>query len=541
MKKIFSLAICILLVASVAVSLCACARDELDSERLVVYNCADYIYDTELKDFQAYYQQMTGKKIDITYVTYDTNETMLTKVLNGDSKVDVVCPSEYAIQKLLEHDYLVELNYFDQQKYVQSMQLAKDADYVHYADYVDKNVMDKVKATFDGINVNGKVVNMSNYIVPYMYGTLGILYNKYAFMEWGIYDEQILNDANWGILFNQKSNGSVLCEQLQGGILMKDSIRDSYAATVFYLLQRGALDGLTCQDKNNPHYGQYYTDLTINELINAVDEQLIELCKQALTEQKDQLFGYEVDFGKDDLLKGNAFVDLAWSGDAMYAVEESWNDELEDYELAYYVPHTAGNLWIDSWVVPKCYNKQHDTAVKLFINFMNKPEIAAKNMLEIGYTSAVNAQVIRNDQDARKVLASGYNVYAEGNLEDEDGNPLDVQDADFDSWDSFASYFFDNGDFDDAIDHSNWRYPFEIDESQHYDRSLSSLGVMRDFGVNNKLVVTMWNYARSAGISTLPLLAWTVALIALAVGVVVLVVKLKDLQRRKVKVSTDSK
>ena len=61
------------------------------------------------------------------------------------------------------------------------------------------------------------------------------------------------------------------------------------------------------------------------ELINCVDDNTIELCKQALTEQKDQLFGYEVDFGKDDLLKGNAIVDLAWSGDAIYAVEESWH------------------------------------------------------------------------------------------------------------------------------------------------------------------------------------------------------------------------
>ena len=54
------------------------------------------------------------KNRKVTYTTFDTNETMITKITKGDSKVDVICPSEYAIQKLLEMDYLIPLNYFSE-------------------------------------------------------------------------------------------------------------------------------------------------------------------------------------------------------------------------------------------------------------------------------------------------------------------------------------------------------------------------------------------------------------------------------------------
>ena len=76
-------------------------------DRLVIYNWEDYI-DTEkdeetgkrlLDEFADYYQQMTGRALSITYTTFDTNETMMTKVLKGDANVDLICPSEYAIEE----------------------------------------------------------------------------------------------------------------------------------------------------------------------------------------------------------------------------------------------------------------------------------------------------------------------------------------------------------------------------------------------------------------------------------------------------------
>ncbi len=523
--------ICLLVVLVMAFSvLTGCVQTD-DTDNLVIYNWADYIYDYE-EDFKSYYKQMTGKNVEITYVTFDTNETMLTKITKGDSNVDVICPSEYAIQQLIEKDLLVELNYADQKEFTKGISFVEGANYVHNFDKLDSNVVNKIDQAFGSVanKVTGQNVAMLDYMVPYMYGTLGILYNRYAFVEAGIlslnddgsYDSALMNQANWGVLFNDNGNGGLLSESLCGNILMKDSIRDSYAATVFYLLESGVLDSLVVEDSSSAYHGKHYSEIPTSVLINMVDENLIEACKVALSEQKQQLFGYEVDFGKDDLLMGNAIVDLAWSGDALYAYEESWNDNLGeegDYELAYYVPHTTGNIWFDGWVVPKGYNPKNLDAIKLFINFMNDPYSSAANMYAIGYTSAVSPDAVMADEDALGYLAEGYLVY--GYAKDDDGNLLPADDCDFADIEEFKDYFFY---MVDPVDNSNWRYPFVFGHEQNeaFPRNIDTLGVMRDFGNKNKDVVVMWNYVRSAAVSSWQLLLWTLAVVALTLGVIAL-------------------
>ena len=536
MKKFVSLLACVLLLVFAVAAFAACNPSGEQTDELVVYNWADYIYDYE-EDFEAYYKQATGKNIKITYVTFDTNETMLTRLTQGDSNVDVVCPSEYAIQKLIESNMLVPLNYFDEDLYTASFGDAVDG-YEHNSGNVERGIIDKVSDAFGDLVIKdtGEHVSMVDYFVPYMYGTLGILYNKYAFMELDIYDADKMNKANWGILFNDDGEGNILSGGLTGNILMKDSIRDSYAATIFYMLESGRLNGLVNED------GVPYTELSAGELINAVDDTLLAIVRDVLTEQKEQLFGYEVDFGKDDLLQGNAIVDLAWSGDALYAVEESWDDSLGedgDYELAYYVPHTAGNVWFDGWVVPKTYNPDHLTAIKLFINFLNTPGAAAQNFMTIGYTPAISPDVLQNSDEARSVLSEGYLVYDDSwDLKDGDGNALAQEDCDYASWEEFVDYFFG---YVDEIDGSNWRYPFVSGElNKDNDRNVDTLGVMRDFGSKNKDVVTAWNYARSAGTSALPLLGWTALAVAVAVGALYLVILTKRLLAQRVKLPQES-
>ena len=139
MRKILPIFLCVVLLLSVAVSAAACKPDATPTDELVVYNWADYIYDYK-DDFYAYYKALTGRNIKVTYVTFDTNETMLAKIMQGDAKVDVICPSEYAIQKLLEKDLLLPLNYFDEDKYVADMQV-DSAKYVHNGGNVDRNVL----------------------------------------------------------------------------------------------------------------------------------------------------------------------------------------------------------------------------------------------------------------------------------------------------------------------------------------------------------------------------------------------------------------
>lgn len=553
MKKIFSLILVFCIMLGCSVSLTSCSQTESTVDKLVVYNWSDYIYDYE-DDFKQYYKSITGRDINVTYVTFDTNETMMTKITKGDSKVDVMCPSEYTIQKLMQMDMLVPLNYFsdDVNDYLNVNSLKNKEEYVHNSSNIEEAIIEKISEGFNNLECvksNGDKynANMIDYMVPYMYGTLGILYNKYKFIELGIYDEEILNRANWGILFNDSGlvdeNGEriPLSEDLSGSILMKNSVRDTYAATLFYLVESGKLDGFTTAD------GRKYKDIPVSELINIIDDNIIEVCKEVLVDQKSELFGYEVDFGKDDLLQGNAYVDLAWSGDALYAVEESWNDDLNDgegdYELNYYIPHSSGNIWFDGWVIPKSYDKSHETAIKLFINFLNTPYVAAQNMLEIGYTSAVSSKIIEEDDEAMAALVEGYYVYAPEYYEFSENELMEANDGeyDFESIEEFKNYYFYNLNSDDEyfdeIGKANWRYPFlESDEEFEYKRTSEDLGMMRDFEGKNKDVVSLWNYVRSAGQSVFPIFCIVILSMLAVFGLVALVYYISYRRRLRVKI-----
>lgn len=465
MQKVKFIPLLLLLLLFVVFVFSACQSDS-DLDKLVIYNWADYIYDFE-DDFAEYYKEQTGRDIKITYVTFDTNETMLTRVLKGDSNIDVMCPSEYAIQKLLEADALEKLNYFTSTEFENS-------------GFVEREIINRVDEAFEGFKVNGQSTIVTDYFVPYMYGTLGILYNADVLEEEGISNED-LEEAGWGVLFNKNKDGSRFSEVLKNRIFMKDSIRDSYAAAVFYLLESGQLQNTE------------YENLSVNQLINCVDDKMIAMVKEVLIEQKQELYGYEVDFGKNELIAQNAYVDLAWSGDAMYAIEEA---ESYGVNLDYFVPSVAGNIWFDGWVMPK--TAKNKTAGKLFIDFLNSPVVAVQNMLEIGYSSAVSQEAIQSDFEAMEILMEEYEFF-------------DV--------DEFIDFYF-----------VDIRYPLMDTEKS------ATLGVMKDFGERNNAVVRMWETVRSTGITAWWLLLWTVVVLGGAVGIFVAVYFIRQRKKRYVKV-----
>ena len=121
-KRIATLIVLSLVLSAILLpTLTACnngTKGESGGDKLVIYNWEDYIdaeIDEEtgktlLDEFADYYKEKTGRALSITYTTFDTNETMMTKVLKGDAKVDLICPSEYAIEKLLTAGCLLNHN-----------------------------------------------------------------------------------------------------------------------------------------------------------------------------------------------------------------------------------------------------------------------------------------------------------------------------------------------------------------------------------------------------------------------------------------------
>ena len=109
-----------------------------------VYNWGEYIDESVLTDFE----EATGIKVN--YQMYDSNETMYSKVAAGGAEYDVVIPSDYMIARMIEEDMLEPLN-FD--------------NIPNFAD-IDPNLLNPA---YDPENL---------YSVPYMWGLLGVIYNK---------------------------------------------------------------------------------------------------------------------------------------------------------------------------------------------------------------------------------------------------------------------------------------------------------------------------------------------------------------------------
>ncbi len=476
MKKAAKLMLLIVILSVVLLPALTACNDSSEgtgsrgADRLVVYNWEEYIDTDMCDDFEAYYREITGRSIEVVYTTFDTNETMMTKVLKGDANVDLICPSEYAIEKLLLAGCLLNhrdvLSDISQQAENLGLTFEGMSSLGNGNGNIEPAVMDVIRPMFGSLeDANGNTFDMTEYMVPYFWGTLGILYNT------SVVSEDELEQYGWGVLWNVQQNS-----ELENKILMKDSVRDSYAAAVFYMYEYGLLP-------------EGYSDYTVQQLINCTDEPILKAAEKVLTEQREHISGYEVDFGKDDMVNEIVYADLAWSGDAMYAIEEGdYDEDTYTYQLGYYVPPVASNIWYDGWVIPKTVSNK--LAAMMFIDYMCQPINGARNSMEVCYSSAVAKDIIRADEETVDFLIE--NIYTS------------KDDPEYDS--AKAEKYLDDY-FNDEV-----RYP-EISDK---------LGVMRDFGSRNEDLVNMWQRAKSGGAvaaSLLYIILGLVCALALALGI----------------------
>ncbi|MFQ6865767.1 extracellular solute-binding protein [Blautia sp.] len=170
----------------------------VNSKKVVVYNWGEYLDPEVLTMFE----EETG--IDVVYEEFETNEILYPKISSGAIAYDVICPSDYMIQRMIKNDLLAEINF----------------DNIPNIKNIGKEYMDQSRQ-FDPEN---------KYSVPYCWGTVGILYNK------TMVDEPV---TSWSILWDEK---------YKDNILMQDSVRDTFGVTLKYLgysLNSTDLDELT--------------------------------------------------------------------------------------------------------------------------------------------------------------------------------------------------------------------------------------------------------------------------------------------------------
>ena len=310
-RKLFAI---ILIVLSIAIVTVACGESK---PSVNVYNWGDYI-DTEVLEM---FEDEYG--IKVVYDTYATNEDLYVKLKQGGSSFDVIFPSDYMIERMIREDLLQK---------------------------IDKNNIPNIDKVGDSF-LNLEYDQNNEYGVPYMWGTLGIIYNKTMVSE---------PLDSWADLWD---------EQYAGQIVMYNSQRDTLAVA---LIKQG------------------YS-------LNSRDLGELEKAKNELIKQKPLVYAYLGDEVKDTLVAGDAAIAVVYSGDAVAMIRD--NPDLE-----YVIPSEGTNLWFDAMVIPK--SAKDKEAAEKFINFMTRPDIAAMNAEYIGYSSPIPEAVellpedVQNDSDA---------------------------------------------------------------------------------------------------------------------------------------------
>ncbi len=326
---------------------------------LKVYNWADYIdMENVLNTFPDWYYEQTGEKVEILYQTFDINESMLTEIEKGHEDYDVICPSEYIIERMLRQGLLLPIN----------------KDFGNTPDYTT-NVAPFAVEKFQEMAPAGSDINVSDYTVGYMWGTTGVLYNtKYV---------DAADLQSWSFLTNPK---------FAGKIFMKDAFRDIYSCVVLYAYRDEIARG----------------EVTREDLVAHITPERIQRVEDTLKLAKDNIAGWEVDFGKEEMCKGNTWMNVSWSGDAQWAIDEA----AEGVELAYIVPEEGSNVWFDGWCIPKY--AVNTKAASYFINYMCMPENAILNMEEIGYVSVIASPEILDWADDEEIAETADLSYIFG-------------------------------------------------------------------------------------------------------------------------------
>ena len=412
-----------LLILFVALNLFLGTTIAADREHtLKIYNWADYIDEDVLTEFQEWYKEQTGEEVEIVYQLFDINEIMLAKIERGKEDFDVVCPSEYIIERMLRNDLLLPI----------------DKDFGKTPNYIDSNISPYIIDRFNMIDGSGK--NANDYAVGYMWGTTGLLYNtKYVTSD---------EASSWSILHNEK---------FRKKIFIKDAFRDVYGPILVSLKQKEIESG----------------EITMDELMYDASDESIALVENFLKRAKPLVAGWEADFGKEMMTKEKAYINLTWSGDAVWAIEEAKDVGVT---LDYYVPDEGSNVWFDGWVIPK-YAK-NIKAARYFINFMCRSNIALKNMDAIGYVSAVATPEV-----------------LEAKVDDSFEKSIDV------------SYFFGEGAED-----------VKIDAVQYPDKKvIERCAMMHDSGARTEQMLEMWARVKGEVVKPWVLIVIGVTLLAMLI------------------------
>ncbi|MDY3947349.1 MAG: spermidine/putrescine ABC transporter substrate-binding protein [Ezakiella sp.] len=275
--------------------LVACAPG--GGEKLYVFNVGDYMDPDVIKDFEKEFN------VKVIYTEYASNEDLYVKIKTTKDPYDVIFPSDYMLERLSKEQLIqkIDKSKIDNKKYIDEYYLNRE---------------------FDPNN---------DYSLPFMAGTVGIVYNaaKYNGID------------SWADLWKSDYERDVVLYNSQRDVLMIALKKLGYSMNT----------------KN-------------------IDE--LEEAKEELLKQKPLIYGYLGDEIKDVLVAEDANIGVVYSGDAGVIMSQNPNYQ-------YVLPSEGTNLWIDAMAIPN--TAQNVDMAHEFINYLLRPEIQARNAEYLQYAT----------------------------------------------------------------------------------------------------------------------------------------------------------
>ena len=288
-----------------------------NGEVIYFYNYGDYID----PDLVTAFEMQTGIKVVMD--TFDTNESMYPIVEGRQVSYDVIVAGDYTVEKMIANKLLQPINYEN----------------IPNAANLEPSYMEILARTDPG----------NTYMIPYTWGTVGILYNKTMIPEGRI--------TSWKDLWDP--------ELAEYGILMQDSLRDTFMVA----------------------------EMILGFDMNTSDPEELQQVVDLLIEQQPLVQAYENDAARDDLITEDAGIGMIYSGEYLYCLDENEN-------LDYVIPEEGTNVWFDCFVIPA--NAKNVEGAEKFINFMLDAEAGLATFEYLTYPSPNSATMELIDEEIRE-------------------------------------------------------------------------------------------------------------------------------------------
>lgn len=329
--KIFKKVLFVSILAALVVPTSSCGVVKIircmGKEKLNIFNWGAYVDPDVIKDFEKEFN------VCVNYSTFDSNESAVLKIRMGEI-YDVIIPSDYAIEQLVQENYLQEMDWTRIESFNPTTDLATELATMLLDLKLEANGFDFLK-----------------YAAPYFWGSFGIAYNTSKISEAVMIEK--LEANQWNVL----KTPNTIFGRTDMRVAHYDSSRD------------GALPALK----------------SLGYSLNTTSQAEVNAAREWLYQQKTNV-GSNLTYVMDDIIDDMAFsnkYDLAlmYSGDATYAMQENEH-------VGFYMPTVGTNIWTDGMVIHKDA-KNTDLAYD-FINFMLGYDAAIANSLYVAYSAARN-------------------------------------------------------------------------------------------------------------------------------------------------------